>query len=372
DIPFLFMSAKSGSSDLKKGMDLGADDYLVKPFKANLLVNSLNSIFEKRSSTKGNILIIDAEPRFAASLSMLLQQNRYNCHVSLSDNSVEDLAKLNNADLILYNISQKNGHDYSGIKKLKEYNLSKNVPIIFLGSEENKESLRRSTNFEFSQSCINPFEFEEILRVIDLNLGTAKNSDEIKPMIVDNIRTTPSIAATQIKEHSNASFLENQITDKNRNVELKSEYFNSFQKNYQQNQENIPVKRVRDLSKDYEQYMQDGKIVVLVNLNRADYKESLNFQQYLLDIIQNNFNRILVDVSQTEYMDSAFIGALINISRKLKLQCAGELNMVINRNNNLTNPFLLEGLKKYINTFDNLNLALNCFGSTDNNYKSFN
>ncbi|MFZ9718591.1 MAG: response regulator [Chitinophagaceae bacterium] len=31
-IPFIFLSAKSERSDLRKGMELGADDYITKPF----------------------------------------------------------------------------------------------------------------------------------------------------------------------------------------------------------------------------------------------------------------------------------------------------------------------------------------------------
>jgi DNA-binding response OmpR family regulator len=32
-IPFIFMSAKSESSDIRMGMNMGADDYLTKPFE---------------------------------------------------------------------------------------------------------------------------------------------------------------------------------------------------------------------------------------------------------------------------------------------------------------------------------------------------
>ena len=31
-IPFIFISAKSNQEDIHKGMNLGADDYIIKPF----------------------------------------------------------------------------------------------------------------------------------------------------------------------------------------------------------------------------------------------------------------------------------------------------------------------------------------------------
>ena len=32
ETPFIFLSAKSDRADVRKGMDLGAEDYLIKPF----------------------------------------------------------------------------------------------------------------------------------------------------------------------------------------------------------------------------------------------------------------------------------------------------------------------------------------------------
>lgn len=46
-IPFIFVSAKSQINDIRTGMNLGADDYITKPFKLNDLLTSVNKRFEK-------------------------------------------------------------------------------------------------------------------------------------------------------------------------------------------------------------------------------------------------------------------------------------------------------------------------------------
>jgi CheY-like chemotaxis protein len=37
-IPFIFLSAKSERTDLRKGMEMGADDYITKPFSDSELI----------------------------------------------------------------------------------------------------------------------------------------------------------------------------------------------------------------------------------------------------------------------------------------------------------------------------------------------
>jgi CheY-like chemotaxis protein len=42
-IPFIFLSAKADKSDVRKGMNLGADDYLTKPFEEHELLEAIDS-----------------------------------------------------------------------------------------------------------------------------------------------------------------------------------------------------------------------------------------------------------------------------------------------------------------------------------------
>jgi len=42
-IPFVFLSAKADKSDVRKGMNLGADDYLTKPFEEHELLEAIDS-----------------------------------------------------------------------------------------------------------------------------------------------------------------------------------------------------------------------------------------------------------------------------------------------------------------------------------------
>ncbi len=49
-IPFIFLTAKAERADLRKGMDMGADDYLTKPFDDIELLNAIESRLKKKAN----------------------------------------------------------------------------------------------------------------------------------------------------------------------------------------------------------------------------------------------------------------------------------------------------------------------------------
>lgn len=54
-IPFIFLSAKSERSDLRKGMDLGADDYITKPFSGTELLTAVERRLSKHEMLKNEL-----------------------------------------------------------------------------------------------------------------------------------------------------------------------------------------------------------------------------------------------------------------------------------------------------------------------------
>ena len=54
-IPFIFLSAKTEHKEIRKGMDLGADDYLTKPFEEEDLISAIESRIAKHKILKNRI-----------------------------------------------------------------------------------------------------------------------------------------------------------------------------------------------------------------------------------------------------------------------------------------------------------------------------
>jgi len=51
-IPFIFLTAKSEKTDLRRGMNLGADDYLTKPFEEIELLNAIETRINRNKNLK--------------------------------------------------------------------------------------------------------------------------------------------------------------------------------------------------------------------------------------------------------------------------------------------------------------------------------
>jgi DNA-binding response OmpR family regulator len=49
-IPFIFLTAKADRGDYRKGMEMGADDYITKPFEDVELLNAIESRFKKQNA----------------------------------------------------------------------------------------------------------------------------------------------------------------------------------------------------------------------------------------------------------------------------------------------------------------------------------
>ncbi len=52
DIPFIFLTAKAEKQDMRKGMEMGADDYLTKPFTDTDLLNAVKTRLSKHQKIK--------------------------------------------------------------------------------------------------------------------------------------------------------------------------------------------------------------------------------------------------------------------------------------------------------------------------------
>lgn len=115
DIPFIFLTAKAELKEIRTGMSLGADDYIVKPFAMQDLKNSIKIRLEKAKRT--NTVKI---PTTEASTSKKLD---YEETVLLMSGSKPNLISLKNINHI------QAESQYSNVFLTKKHNISVRKPL---------------------------------------------------------------------------------------------------------------------------------------------------------------------------------------------------------------------------------------------------
>ncbi|PHJ60113.1 diguanylate cyclase [Nostoc linckia z18] len=70
-IPFIFLTAKSAKSDFRRGMDLGADDYITKPFTRAELLSAIMNRLEKYATLKRYLSAQNATHNFSPKMQLL-------------------------------------------------------------------------------------------------------------------------------------------------------------------------------------------------------------------------------------------------------------------------------------------------------------
>lgn len=77
-IPFIFLTAKVEHQDLRRGMELGADDYIFKPFHSKELISAINARLKRKSDLKSSALFNDDQHnnRYGADDNIILSINK--------------------------------------------------------------------------------------------------------------------------------------------------------------------------------------------------------------------------------------------------------------------------------------------------------
>ena len=77
----------------------------------------------------------------------------------------------------------------------------------------------------------------------------------------------------------------------------------------------------------FEKIYVDGVIVIVVNCTRSTMLEATEFKKLIKEEISSGHNKLVIDLSKCEYVDSTFFGALI-MTRELMNDIGYKLKVV--------------------------------------------
>lgn len=182
-IPFIFTTAKASKTDLRQGMELGADDYLTKPFTADELLSAIATRLEKQAARQ------QAEEDLRNALEKEKQLNELKTRfVSMTSHEFRTplTSILSSAELL-----ENYGHKWNEEKKIQYLqriqNSVKNMTqlmndVLLLGKAESGNLECKPTQLNLEQFC------REIVE--ELQLTTTSHAIVFQPQ---NLPSTVSL-----------------------------------------------------------------------------------------------------------------------------------------------------------------------------------
>ncbi len=199
-IPFIFMTSKTQKWEIRKGMDLGADDYLTKPFTLDDFLNTIKTRIEK----KNKIEKINEE-KYQQILEktsvgiFILENNKFN-HVNQKfteitgyDNkeiigkSFESIIRKEYifADLKMFKNNIENEKNINDIYYTYKYQKK-----VYIEVKENEKIFKdKESSFYTILDVTDKFKNEELTKNIELSNHSAQKKQEFLAKMSHEIRT---------------------------------------------------------------------------------------------------------------------------------------------------------------------------------------
>ena len=166
-IPFIFLSSKAEKDDFRKGMDLGADDYLVKPFTGEQLLSMVTARLRKAETVNDSL--------FEQTRSV--EEDRISSPGDIYAISASIVPRKLSRKNILYNEGEPAKYLYFVVSgKVKTYRINDQgkeyiseiyMPLTFFGdyslSDEGKYSDSAEAMADSEVACIPKHEFRQLL-----------------------------------------------------------------------------------------------------------------------------------------------------------------------------------------------------------------
>ena len=188
DIPVIFVTGNSDRESVVKGLSLGAADYVVKPYTANKLIDSIEANLysaikdlnsDDDNENKPSVLIVDDVSSMLRAMQYALN-DKFNVYVLSKSEDAIDFLRTKTPDLILldYVMPIINGFDLIPI--IRELPGHKETPIIIITTEGTQDHVSQAMSIGASDFIVKPFKPKELNDKVAKHIRISKELKKIK------------------------------------------------------------------------------------------------------------------------------------------------------------------------------------------------
>ena len=179
NIPVIFVSARTDENVIEKGFDVGADDYLTKPFKLEELVSKIDLVFSGMiRDRKEKVLVVDDSSMVRSLLYNGISQQGF--RVITASNGEEGLQEAveERPDIIISDIEMPVMNGYEFCKKVKGMEDLKHIPFIVLTSRDTRGARALGLRAGVNSYLCKPFQVDRIVVIIERFLSEKREKIE--------------------------------------------------------------------------------------------------------------------------------------------------------------------------------------------------
>jgi len=174
-IPVIICSSLGEASDLERGFDVGADDYLVKPVVPEELVSRLHSLLATRMlSGRERVLVVDDSAAIRHLVSDCLRRQGFVVSTAVDGQDGLEKAKAERPELVLtdYDMPRMNGFEL--VLGLRRDPTTRDIPLVMLTARESKRDQAQMRAAGLTSYLVKPFGPDKCVAIVERVLAESR------------------------------------------------------------------------------------------------------------------------------------------------------------------------------------------------------
>jgi len=184
NIPVIFLTSKTDKESVRKGYNLGAADYVFKPFADADLIERIECVFDPSRRKKKldaeierkKIIYVDDINANLVSVKVRLK-DKYQIFPAQSVDILFEILEQFTPDLILLDVNMPYINGWQAIRNLKSDSRYAAIPVIFLTSQNDRESIRKGFSLGAVDYISKPFSDLALVSRIEHHLNPEERSN---------------------------------------------------------------------------------------------------------------------------------------------------------------------------------------------------
>jgi len=173
DIPVIMLTVNNLDEDIQKGIDMGADDYVIKPIHVVLLFKRIQNLLNRnlrsesplsadlskgqKSMGHNKIVVVDDEADMTWLLKIELESEGYEVLIASDGEAGLELIKKKNPDLILMDVMMPKMNGYEALRRLKQDESTKQIPVLMLTAKGWEGETQKGLDLGAEDYILKPF-----------------------------------------------------------------------------------------------------------------------------------------------------------------------------------------------------------------------